>query len=608
MRIAHLSDFGRVRFGKALFVILLCCGFTLFPPIANESMALAIDLPEGYAIMGDANASGKIDIDDVTYLISYVFIEGPPPAPLRAGDPDGSGGIDIDDITYLITYIFVSGPPPVSLGPIIPKPVISACSDEEFTLNAGDTIWVHAEPSEAAIIGQYLADKLNPSTAYGIEVHATSRTPSSGIFLTTSSAKSALGDEGYELTITSDIVTLEAYGEEGLFRGIQTIRQLFPSGIEGPTVSEGPWTMPGGYILDYPSFEWRGFLIDVVRHFFTAETVKEYIDMLAYYKMNVFHWHLTDDQGWRPEVASHPLLNEIGSWRGDDNYGGYYTTAEMQEVVEYAAARYIDVIPEIEMPGHSTAAVVSYPWIMCHPPEDSLEVPEAEGIYNTILCPGQDSTLDFLKTILDEIVDIFPSGIIHIGGDEVLRTRWEVCPHCQQRIADLGLADEYQLQNWFMKEVSWYLYDTHNRNTSGWSEGGVCQDGMPPGTQSQWWAPGADIASLAEQGYDVVNTHYGTLYLDKWYCVLSEMYDYDITGGADSTYVDHILGAETAVWTEFVVTESELADKVFPRIAALAENVWTPASEKNYPEFYTRLLKNLECLDHMGIEYGDMEE
>ncbi len=608
MLTARLSSFSPVRYCKALLVVLACWGLILLPPMADESMALEIDLPEGYAIMGDANASGKIDIDDVTYLISYVFSQGPPPAPLRAGDPDGSDGIDIDDIIYLITYIFAEGPPPVSLGPIIPRPVFSACSDEEFTLTVGDTVWVHAEPSEEATIGQYLADKLNPSTAYGIEVCATSRTPSSGIFLSTSSAKSALGDEGYELTITADLVTLEAYREEGLFRGIQTIRQLFPSEIEGATVSEGPWTMPGGYILDYPSFEWRGFLIDVVRHFFTAETVKEYIDMLAYYKMNIFHWHLTDDQGWRAEIASYPLLNEIGSWRGDDNYGGYYTTAEMQEVVEYAAARYIDVIPEIEMPGHSTAAVVSYPWIMCYPPEENLEIPEIWGVYNTVLCPGQDTTLSFIKAVLDDIVGTFPSDIIHIGGDEVPKHRWENCPHCQQRMVDFGLADEDALQEWFMREISWYLYDTHNRKTSGWSEGGVCQADMPPGSQCQWWLLGDDIATLAEQGFDVVNTYFGILYLDKLSCKLSHMYDYDITGGTDPAYVEHILGAETAIWTEFVVTESDLADKVFPRIAAVAENVWTPASEKNYYEFYKRLLKNLECLDHMGIEYGDMEE
>ncbi|MFH1892382.1 MAG: family 20 glycosylhydrolase [Candidatus Zixiibacteriota bacterium] len=329
---------------------------------------------------------------------------------------------------------------------------------------------------------------------------------------------------------------------------------------------------------------------------------------LAYYKMNVFHWHLTDDQGWRAESDSFPLLNEIGSWRGEDNYGGYYTKEEMQDVVQYAAARYIEVIPEIEMPGHATAAIASYPTLMCHPPEENLVVPEFEGVYNTIFCGGQDETLDFLKVVLDEIIEVFPSGVIHIGGDEAPKERWDVCPYCQARIEALNLTSEHALQEWFMKEISWYVYTTYGRNTTGWSEGGACQDDMPPGSQCQWWAPGDDIATLVANGHDVVNTYFGNLYLNNWYCTLPRMYQYDITGGADPAYLVHILGAEAALFTEYVETESQLGDKVFPRIIAVAENVWTRSGEKNYNEFYLRLIRKLECLNYMGIDYGSMEE
>jgi hexosaminidase len=330
--------------------------------------------------------------------------------------------------------------------------------------------------------------------------------------------------------------------------------------------------------------------------------------MLAYYNLNVFHWHLTDDQGWRPEIDSYPLLNEIGSWRGDDNYGGFYTKEEMQEVVAHAAAAFIKVIPEIEMPGHSTAAVVSYPSLMCHPPEEGLEIPEVGGIYNTTLCPGQESTLDVFKLILDEIVEVFPSDIIHIGGDEVPKVRWEDCVHCQSRIGDLGLADEEQLQEWFMREVAWYLYDTHGRSATGWCEGGLCQDSMPPGSCCQWWIAGEHLLTLVQNGYDVVNSERLNLFLDQWYCKLDQVYEYDITCGADSAYLDHILGAEACVWTEYIESESELADKVFPRLIAMAENAWTQESRKHYSDFYVRLQRNLLRLDYMSIEYGDLEE
>ncbi len=625
---------------RTLWIILLCAGVAILPMVANvsggsiataEEDRLRTDAggasqPAGsspgsnraipnlelsdtaYGQIGDANGSQSIDIDDVTYLIAYIFSQGPAPVRLCTADVDDSGRTDIDDVVHLIMYVLSGGPPPVALGSVIPRPVHCLCSDEDYELTEADTIWIESEFDDAPAVGQYLADKLGPSTGFSIRVQPADHPIQKGIVLRTDEGKASLGEEGYELTTTSSHVVLEAYRPEGLFRGIQTIRQLLPDEVEDSAVHEGPWTIQGGYVLDYPNFKWRGLLFDVVRHYFGAETVKEYIDLLAYYKMNVFHWHLTDDQGWRPEIESHPLFNDVGSWRGDDNYGGYYTKVDMTSVVAYAAARYIDVIPEIEMPGHSTAAIVSYPHLMCHPIEDSLCIPENGGVYNTILCAGQDSTLDVIKAVLDEIVDVFPSSVIHIGGDEVPKDRWETCPYCQARIAALDLADEEELQEWFMKEISWYLYDNHGRSAMGWSEGGVCQAGMPPGIHAQWWMPGSDISTLAENGYDIVNTNYYKLYLDQWHCTLTNIYNYDITNDTDSASVHHVLGAEAALWTESIETDAQLADKILPRIIAVAENTWTPFEAKNYGEFRMRLLTNLRCLDFMGIDYGAMEE
>jgi len=493
-----------------------------------------------------------------------------------------------------------------SLGPLIPRPAYYRCSDGIFNLSSNKHIYVEScfQTDELIQIGEYLASKLRPSTGFLINIFTTEVTPSNGIYLKIENDISTFNDEGYTLNITEELITLSAGHPKGLFRGIQTIRQLLPTYIEDDIVHPGPWLIKCGYIEDEPSLKWRGFMFDVCRHFFSVEKVKQYIDLLAYYKMNVFHWHLTDDQGWRCEIESHPLLNTIGSYRGEDDYGGYYTKEEMIEVVEYAADRYIEVIPEIEMPGHCVAALASYPWLMCDPVED-INVSTQWGVHSHVYCPGKNTTIDFLKTVLDEIVEMFPSPFIHIGGDEVPKSRWENCTYCQARMAEEDLEDEEELQHWFIKEIAWYLKNKHNRSIIGWSEGGVCEPGLPPDCIGQYWRVGYPPNYLAIYGYDVINSRFYAFYLDRNF-PLATMYNYNIKHYTPDPYLHHILGAEAPIWTEFVSTENYLDDRVFPRLIAVAENSWTPDTKKDYNDFYNRLMKNLECLDYFGINYGSI--
>lgn len=508
-------------------------------------------------------------------------------------------------------YVPGGGPPsiPKTFGAIIPKPAHSREADGTFTLTANTDIYVHgrtdAEVAAIRKIGHYLAGKLSPSAGYNIQVISDSDPPAGSIYMTTFDGDPTWGDEGYELAITPESLTLAAYKPEGLFRGIQTIRQLLPPEIESSSVQPGPWTMQCGTIQDRPAYEWRGFMFDVCRHFFSIEKVKQYIDLIAYYKMNIFHWHLTEDQGWRPEIDSYPNLMEVGAWRGDPPYGGWYTKEEMAEVVAYAAERYIDVLPEIEMPGHSTAALASYNWLMCDPINYDLKVREAWGVSEHIYCAGKETTFTFLQKVLDEIVEIFPFRVIHLGGDEAPKARWNQCPHCQARRAALGLANSNELQDWFIHRIAWYLYNKHGRNVTGWSEGGVMQEEMPAGTQGQFWYYGKSVKQLAEDGFDVVNTHYLKFYLDLGH-TLSTIYNYDITEGTDPAHLHHILGVETPIWTEYVPDEITLDDRVFPRLLAVAENGWTPNNLKDYDDFFDRLQVNLDRLENMGVQYGGL--
>ena len=431
--------------------------------------------------------------------------------------------------------------------------------------------------------------------------------------------------EGYSITVTAKGVEIAGRTAAGVFYGIQTLRKSLPIGKTNLVL------MPSAQVAASPRFVYRGMHLDCSRHFFPASTVKHYIDMLALHGMNKLHWHLTDDQGWRVEIKKYPRLAEVGGWRSGTTlghnspvndgirYGGYYTQEEIRDIVRYAAERYITIIPEIDMPGHMLGALAAYPELGCT--GGPYEVWGMWGVTDDILCLGKDHTLQFVKDVLDEVMQLFPGEYIHIGGDESPRVRWEACPLCQQRIRDLGITSkgkqsaEALLQGWFTTEIQNYL-SQHGRRIIGWDELLGC-DVESSATIMSWRGakPGAEGATL---GHDVIMTPVGPLYFDYYQTsstwneptafggcnTLKKVYDFEPVAEdlpADARH--HILGAQANVWTEYITCEPQIDYQVLPRMAALAELQWLPAELKDYQDFKERLPRLAEIYKHYGWTY-----
>ena len=431
--------------------------------------------------------------------------------------------------------------------------------------------------------------------------------------------------EGYSITVTATGIEIAGRTAAGVFYGIQTLRKSLPIGKTNLVL------MPSAQVAASPRFVYRGMHLDCSRHFFPASTVKHYIDMLALHGMNKLHWHLTDDQGWRVEIKKYPRLAEVGGWRSGTTlghnspvndgirYGGYYTQEEIRDIVRYAAERYITIIPEIDMPGHMLGALAAYPELGCT--GGPYEVWGMWGVTDDILCLGKDHTLQFVKDVLDEVMQLFPGEYIHIGGDESPRVRWQACPLCQARIRDLGITPkgkqsaEALLQGWFTTEVQHYL-SQHGRRIIGWDELLGC-DVDASATIMSWRGaePGAEGAKL---GHDVIMTPVGPLYFDYYQTsstwneptafggcnTLKKVYDFEPVAEdlpADARH--HILGAQANVWTEYITCEPQIDYQVLPRMAALAELQWLPAELKDYQDFKERLPRLVEIYKYYGWTY-----
>ncbi len=422
--------------------------------------------------------------------------------------------------------------------------------------------------------------------------------------LTTHNANPDLAPEGYELIVNPDRVIIRAPQPAGLFYGTQTLRQLLP----------GP--IPCLRIEDKPRFSWRGAMLDVARHFFPKEFVKRYIDLLAFHKLNVLHLHLTDDQGWRIEIKKHPKLTQIGAWREETNgdgkrYGGYYTQDDLREIVAYAAARHITVVPEIEMPGHALAALAAYPELSCT--GGPFKVRTRWGIEQDVYCAGNEKTFEFLQEVLDEVLAIFPSQFIHIGGDECPKARWKKCPKCQARIKAEGLKNEHELQSYFIRRMEKYL-SSKGRRLIGWSE--IREGGLPKNAALMDWIGGA--VEGASDGHDVVMSPTSHCYFDYYqsqdtanepkaiggYIPLSKVYAFEpVPAKLAPSFHQHILGAQANLWTEYISTPQQAEYMTFPRLCALAEVVWSPADTRNWDDFSARLKTHLKRLDALGVNY-----
>lgn len=434
-----------------------------------------------------------------------------------------------------------------------------------------------------------------------------------------------VNDEGYSILVTARGVEISGKTPAGVFQGIQTLRKSLPVGACATVL------LPAAQVQASPRFGYRGMHLDCVRHFFGVETVKRYIDIMALHGLNRLHWHLTDDQGWRIEIKKYPRLTEVGGWRNGTTlghnspvndgirYGGYFTQDQIRDIVRYAADRYITIIPEIDMPGHMVAALTAYPELGCT--GGPYEVWGMWGVADDILCVGKDHTLQFVKDVLDEVMQLFPSEYIHIGGDESPRVRWQECPLCQQRINDIGLktqgnqSAEALLQGWFTTQVQHYLAQRGKR-IIGWDELLGCDVDASATIMS--WRGAEPGAQGAMAGHDVIMTPVGPLYFDYYQTsstwneptafggcnTLKKVYDFEpVADGLTAEAKQHIIGVQANLWTEYVTCEPQIQYQVLPRMAALAEVQWMQPEEKNYADFKTRLTHLVDIYKHYGWTY-----
>jgi len=434
--------------------------------------------------------------------------------------------------------------------------------------------------------------------------------------------------EGYKLQISPDKIEIKARTDRGAFYAVQSLRQLLPAAFENGTFEKKEVAIQCVTIEDAPRFQYRGMHLDVGRHMFSVAFIKKYIDALAMLKMNTFHWHLTEDQGWRIEIKQYPKLNKIAAYRDEtlvghysdqphqfdgEVYGGFYSQEQIKDIVKYAQKRHVTIIPEIEMPGHSQAAISAYPELGCT--REQVKVASKWGVFEHIYC-SKEETFEFLQNVLDEVMLLFPSEYIHIGGDEAPKTNWENCNDCQNRIKEEGLKDEHELQNYFITRIETYL-NSKGRQIIGWDE--ILEGGLAPNATVMSWRGMDGAIEAAKQKHKVVMTPTSHCYFDYYqsdneneplaiggFLPLKKVYDFNpipkVLSVAESKYV---LGAQGNIWTEYMATEKQVEYMAFPRILAMSEIVWSSNDQKNYSEFILRVESFHKRLDALEINYAN---
>jgi hexosaminidase len=485
-------------------------------------------------------------------------------------------------------------PTDLSRAAIIPRPVSVEVTGKSFLLNEKTSIYVPPGSREAFSVGEYLASRLNPATGLNPEVLESSAGQRKGnIYLSLGSGQADLGFEGYELNITEKWVQVTANGPAGLFYGVQTLLQILPAGIEMTTLQEGPWSLPTGTIRDFPEYAYRGAMLDVARHFFKSGDVKQYIDLMARYKLNQLHLHLADDQGWRIEIKSWPnLAIHGGSTQVGGGRGGYYTQEEYAELVRYAQSRYISVIPEIDMPGHTNAALASYPELNCDGKATALYTGMEVGF--STLCISKEITYRFVTDVFTELAALTPGPFLHIGGDESHATR----------------PEDYKP---FIRRVQEIVAST-GKIAMGWDD--IASSELLPGTVCQHWATVPNAVKAADQGSKLVLSPARKAYLDmkydsttvlglKWagYIEVDSAYAWDPATLVPGIGRDDILGVEAPLWTETVTTLDEIEYLAFPRLPGYAEIGWTPASLRSWDDYKFRLAAHGQRLEALGVNF-----
>lgn len=499
---------------------------------------------------------------------------------------------------------------------IIPKPVSLKIKSGSFRLDRHTNIVVKDEGDKHA--ADFFNDYLHRFYGFSLNI-SDFPTNNSIIFSTRKFKKVPDNEEHYTLNGTEKSIAVEGDSYVGTFLGTQSLIQLLPvkktTSLKIPLVS----------ISDQPRLKYRGLMLDVARHFFDVEFVKKYIDFIALHKMNRFHWHLTDDQGWRIEIKKYPKLTEFGAYRdgtiigrypgkGNDNirYGGFYTQEEIKDVVAYAAKRHITVIPEVEMPGHAKAALASYPYLGCT--GGPYEVKQTWGVEEEVFCAGNDSVFIFLQDVLDEVIPLFPSLYVHIGGDECPKERWKNCGECQKRIKNNNLKDEHELQSYFIQRIEKYL-KSKGKKIIGWDE--ILEGGLAPNATVMSWRGEAGGIEAAKQDHDVIMTPSTHVYLDHsqskredsvtigGYLSVQKVYSYEpVPTVLNEKQKKHILGAQGNVWTEYMKNPRKVEYMIFPRLSALSEVLWTPSASRRWNEFEKRLAVQFKRYDLWGVNYS----
>jgi hexosaminidase len=508
---------------------------------------------------------------------------------------------------------------------VIPRPAVLTPRAGAYLLSARTVL--RTDPAFRAVARRFARDVAAPT---GLELAVVPLGGTGGIVLR---RDAALPAEGYRLDVTPQGVTVRASAPAGAFYALETVKQLLPPAIyrEAP-VAGVTWAVPAVHVEDAPRFPWRGAHLDAGRHFMPKEFVKKYVDLLARHKMNRFHWHLTEDQGWRLEIRKYPRLTQVGSCREQTQVGlhqsdpakrvfngtrhcGFYTQDDVREVVAYAAERMVTVVPEVEMPGHSQAAVFAYPQLSSSP--DTAPNPgvlQVWGVSPYIINPT-DANVAFMQDVLAEVLDLFPSPWIHIGGDEAIKDQWKANPAIQARITALGLKDEHELQSWFIRQMDGFL-TKRGRRLIGWDE--ILEGGLAENATVMSWRGMAGGIAAAKAGHDVVMAPGTHTYLDHYqsqdrareplaiggFTNLEKVYSFEpVPPELSPAEGQHVLGAQGQLWTEYIPTPKHLEYMAYPRLVALSEVVWSPAARRSWPDFQQRLPRHLARLDALDVNY-----
>ena len=508
---------------------------------------------------------------------------------------------------------------------IVPKPLEMKLNQGAFRFTK-DTKLVAA--NDQTQVFEVLQNKFVSAAGWNLGVVNTA--PSSNFVQLSTDV--SLPEEAYNLKVTENQVIIYASGHNGFLYGLETIRQLLPVAIESKNVvSNMNWDIPNVEIKDSPRFKWRGFMLDVSRHFFDKDYVMETIDQLAFLKMNTLHLHLVDDQGWRIEIKKYPKLTEVGGFRVDQEdkpwnarptpelgkettYGGFYTQEDIKEIVAYAESRGITVVPEIEMPAHVMSAIAAYPELSCF--QKPIMVPSG-GVWpiTDIYCPGKETTFEFLENVLLEVMELFPSRYIHVGGDEATKTNWEKCPDCKKRIQEEGLETVEELQSYFIRRMERFL-SSKGRTLLGWDE--ILEGGLAPGATVMSWRGVKGGLEASEAGHDVVMTPNSHCYFDYYQgdqdaeplawggnLPLGKVYQFDpVVDGMSEEQAKHVLGGQANLWTEYVPTKAQAEYMTYPRLAALAEAVWSSKDNRNWDDFSNRVSSLFQRYGIMGVNYA----